>query len=67
MSARQTRTVQLTINLPMDFPSDWTDDDIEIYLNVSPYCLSNMLDIAHRYEEEHGCICAISEAHLMNR
>ena len=67
MSARQTRTVQLIINLPMDFPSDWTDGDIEFYLNESSYFLSNVMDIVHKYEEEHGYICAISEAHLMNR
>lgn len=67
MSARQNRTIQLTITLPMDFPSDWTDDDIEFYLNESSYCLSNVLDIVHKYEEEHGCICAISEAHLIDR
>ena len=32
MSGRQTKTIQWTINLPMDFPSDWDDDMIEFHI-----------------------------------
>ena len=32
MADRQTKTIQWTINLPMDFPSDWDDDMIEFHI-----------------------------------
>ena len=38
MVDRQTKTIQWTINLPMDFPSDWDDDMIEFHLNESNWC-----------------------------
>ena len=40
MADRQTKTIQWTINLPMDFPSDWDDDMIEFHLNESSWCCS---------------------------
>lgn len=67
MDEKQTRTVRLSIDLPMEFPAWWTDDDIEFYLNESSYCLSNVLDAARRYEKGDGCICFISEAHLVEK
>lgn len=33
MDEKQTRTVRLSMDLPMDFPAWWTDDDIEFFLN----------------------------------
>lgn len=35
MADRQTKTIQWTINLLMDFPLDWDDDMIEFHLNES--------------------------------
>lgn len=32
MADRQIKTIQWTINLPMNFPSDWDDDMIEFIL-----------------------------------
>lgn len=43
MADRQTKTIQWTINLPMDFPSDWDDDMIEFHLNESNWCCSNLI------------------------
>jgi len=57
---RQYRVVKVTINLPMDFPEDWTDEDIEFYLNESSSCCDNRIDDLRRYSETHGCICSIT-------
>ena len=43
MTGRQTKTIQWTINFPMDFPSDWDDDMIEFHLNESSWCCSNLI------------------------
>lgn len=43
MADRQTKTIQWTINLPMDFPSNWDDDMIEFHLNESSWCCSNLI------------------------
>lgn len=45
MTGRQTKTIQWTINLPMDFPSDWDDDMIEFHLNESNWCCSNLITV----------------------
>lgn len=62
MTGRQTKTIQWTINLPMDFPSDWDDDMIEFHLNESNWCCSNLISELEKYDEKNGCICGICEA-----
>lgn len=38
MVDRQTKTIQWTINLPMDFPSDWDNDKlIELFKDWNIY------------------------------
>ena len=62
MADRQTKVIQWTINLPMDFPSDWDDDMIEFHLNESSWCCSNLISELEKYDEKNGCICGICEA-----
>ena len=57
----QKRMVKIEINLPMEFPKDWNDKDIDFHLNESSWCASNIIDELLKYEEEHGCICRICE------
>ena len=57
----QKRIVRIEIDLPMEFPEDWNDGDIDFHLNKSSWCASNIIDELLKYEEEHGCICGICE------
>ena len=57
----QKRMVKIEIDLPMEFPKDWDDKDIDFHLNESSWCASNIIDELLKYEEEHGCICRICE------
>ena len=59
-------TIRWSVDLPMKFPIDWTDEEIEFYLNESSYCRSNLIDLLNKYEEEHTCICNISKAEILN-
>ena len=63
---RQIKNVQIKINLPMDFPLDWTNQDIEFYLNNSLYCCNNFIDLLQQYAEQHGCICGITECRVID-
>lgn len=67
MVDRQTKTIQWTINLPMDFPSDWDNDMIEFYLNESSWCCSNLISELEKYDEKNGCICGICEAKVAEK
>ncbi len=67
MADRQIKTIQWTINLPMDFPSDWDDDMIEFHLNESSWCCSNLISELEKYDEENGCICGICEAKVAEK
>ena len=67
MTDRQTKTIQWTINLPMDFPSDWDDDMIEFHLNESNWCCSNVINELEKYDEKNGCICGICEAKVAEK
>lgn len=67
MADRQTKTIQWTINLPMDFPSDWDDDMIEFHLNESSWCCSNFISELEKYDEKNGCICGICEAKVAEK
>ena len=59
------RNVKAIITLPMEFPEEWTDEQIWFYLNESSWCASNFLDLAEKFDEEHGCICNICEFEVM--
>lgn len=61
---RQKRVVKLSINLPMSFPEDWTDEQILFWLNESSSCCDNRIDDLHRYSRKHGCICGITNSYL---
>lgn len=67
MADRQTKTIQWTINLPMDFPSDWDDDMIEFHLNESSWCCSNLISELEKYDEKNGCICGICEVKVAEK
>ena len=67
MADRQTKTIQWTINLPMDFPSEWDDDMIEFHLNESSWCCSNLISKLKKYDEKNGCICGICEAKVAEK
>lgn len=61
MTDRQAKTIQWTINLSMDFPSDWDDDMIEFHLNESNWCCSNLISELEKYDEKNGCISEFGE------
>lgn len=61
MIDKQIRTIQWTINLPMDFPLDWDNKMIEFHLSESSWCCSNLIKELKKYDEENGCICGICE------
>ena len=67
MTDRQAKTIQWTINLSMDFPSDWDDDMIEFHLNESNWCCSNLISELEKYDEKNGCICGICEAKVAEK
>ena len=61
---KQKRVVKLSINLPMSFPEDWTDEQILFWLNESSSCCDNRIDDLHGYSKAHGCICGITNSYL---
>lgn len=63
---RQTKNIEIKINLPMDFPQDWGKEQIEFYLNDGSYCCDNLLDLLQQYSEQHGCICEITECRVID-
>ena len=64
MAGKQNRVVKLSINLPMSFPEDWTDEQILFYLNESSSCCDNRIDDLKDYSEKNGCICSITNHYL---
>lgn len=60
------KRIRITIDLPMKFPEDWNDRSIEFYLNESSWCSDNFIDELEQYSEEHGCICSICKAMVLN-
>ena len=65
MTNKQYRVVKLTINLPMDFPADWTDDEIDFYLNESSSCADNRIRDLEKFSDAHGCICCITQGKVL--
>lgn len=63
---RQVKNIEIKINLPMDFPSDWTIQDIEFYLNESSYCCDNLIQLLQNYSIKYGCICNIIECKVID-
>lgn len=61
----QNRIVRFEIMIPMEFPAHMDDWDINFSLNESSWCMSNLIDMLHEYEQEHGCICNICTAHVV--
>ena len=61
----QKRTVRFEIMLPMEFPDDMNDWEINFLLNESSWCMSNVIEILQAYDEEHGCICNICEGRVV--
>ena len=64
MAVKQNRVVKLSINLPMSFPEDWTDELILFYLNESSSCCDNRIDDLKDHSEKNGCICGITNSYL---
>ena len=64
---RQSKIIQWKINLPMDFPAEWTDEQILFYLNNSSWCCDNLIKELQNYSKEHGCICDITTAQILIR
>ncbi len=62
---KQKQIVQITINLPMEFPNDWSRKDIEFYLNESSWCNDNYIELLEEYSEKHGCLCHICSAKIL--
>lgn len=62
----KTRTVKISINLPMNFPEDWDDNMINFHLNDSSWCWSNIIDKIKEYAESSGgCICGICSGEVV--
>ncbi len=60
-----TKTVEITIKLPMDFHANWDNDMIEFQLNESSWCWDNLIDELNNYSKKHGCICNICEGKVI--
>ena len=57
---KKTKIIRWTIDLPMEFPIEWSDDQIEFHLNESSWCCGNIIPILEKYADEHdGCICSL--------
>lgn len=63
----QNRLIKWTIFIPMDFPDDWSDADIDFHLNESGWCASNIIPLLEKYEEDHGCICNICDGVVVDK
>lgn len=63
---KQTKIIQWSIHLPMDFPAHWDDDMIDFHLNDSSWCCSNLIKELEKYDQENGCICGICRASVLN-
>lgn len=61
----KTVTVQFTIDLPMKFPADYTNHDIEFFVNESSWCHSNIIELLEQYDEEYGCLCPICRGKVL--
>ena len=49
---RQTKTIRITIDLPMDFPEYWDNEMIEFHLNESSYCCNSLISKLDKYSEK---------------
>ena len=61
----QKRTVRIQIMLPMEFPDDMDDWEINFKLNESSWCWSNLIELLDAYDTENGCICNICEGRVV--
>lgn len=61
----QKRTVRIEIVLPMEFPDDMDDWEINYSLNDGAWCWSNIIRLLEDYDIEHGCICNICEGRVV--
>ena len=59
------KVIQFTINLPVEFPDDWSDDLIEFHINESSWCCSNIIDLLDDYDNKHGCLCSICNGKII--
>lgn len=57
--------IKYTITLDEDVPLDWDNSMIEFQRNESSWCASNLLDKLNKYDEDHGCICNIVKAEVI--
>lgn len=62
---QKTVTVRVTIDLPMKFPKEWSNEHIEFHLNEGSWCANNIIEEIESYSEEHGCICGIFKAKVI--
>lgn len=62
---KQKRTVRIEVDLPMEFPKEWDDKQINFHLNESSWCFSNIIEILEKYDEEHGCLCSICKGKVL--
>lgn len=64
----QKRVVLCKILIPMEFPSSWSDGDIEFYLNDSGWCASSILDILDKVTDGgEKCICNDFKGYPVNK
>lgn len=62
---RQTKTIEIKINLPMDFPQEWSKEEILFYLNDSSWCCDNLIPLLREYSDTNGCICGITQCSVL--
>lgn len=58
---KKVKNIRITIDLPIKVPADWSNEEIEFYLNKSGYCCDNFIEGLRKYSKENGCICEITE------
>lgn len=63
---KQTKTIRITIDLPMEFSADWDNEMIEFNLNDGCYCSDNLIGELQNYSRRNGCICRITTCKVID-
>lgn len=59
------KEITVSITIPMRFPDEWNDKDIDFYLNENSWCFRDWLDQLNEYAKEHdGCMCSLCEVKI---
>ncbi len=59
---------RLSFTIPLEFPDDWTDEQVEFFLTESSSCATNRLREIQEYIDKtnDGCACSIIEVEILH-